>query len=349
MKAITFEGIKKVKVAEVPDPEILEPTDAIVKVDLAAICGSDMHVYHGRESGIDKGTIMGHEFCGTIFKPGPSVSKFKTGERVLSPFTVNCGNCLFCDIGLTARCVKSALYGWVENGKGLQGVHAEYVRVPMADSTLVPLPDDISSEQAVLLSDIASTGYFGAEQAEITESTKNCLVIGCGPVGIMAVDAAKHLGAKNIFAMDQYEFRLNKAKESGAIPVNFMNSDEIESIKRETNGIGFDTVIEAVGSASSMKMAFEMLRPGGILSTVGVQAYENFSFTPPDIYDKNLILKAGRCSSRTYSEKLIPVVQRGEFHLEDVITHTFNLEEGEKAYRFFDEEKDRCLKVLLEP
>lgn len=348
MIAITFQGIKSVSISEVSDPVIESPTDVIVKVERAAICGSDMHVFHGRETGIDVGTIMGHEFTGTVVDVGEEIFNLKTGDRVLSPFTVNCGECHFCKIGLTARCLKSQLYGWKEHGTGLEGVHTEYVRVPMADATLVHLPDDLSWEQGNLLADIASTGYFGAELAEL-KSNDTCVVIGCGPVGIMAIKAAKYFGCNQIYAADGIDFRLNFAEQNGAIPINYLKEDPVEKILAETDGIGADSVIEAVGSKASMKTSFNLLRPGGILASVGVQAFDTLPFSPPEMYDKNLNLKAGRCSSRYYAEKLIPLVQKGSLDLNDAITHTFDLKDGVEAYRFFDEEKDKCLKVLLKP
>lgn len=348
MKAITFQGIKIVQLSDVPEPQIISEKDVVVKVERAAICGSDMHVYHGRETGIDVGTIMGHEFTGTVVDVGEDVSNFKVGDRVLSPFTVNCGDCYFCKTGLTARCVKSQLYGWRENGSGLHGVHAEYVRVPMADATLIHLPDDVSWEQGNLIADIASTGYFGAKLAEL-KSKDTCVVIGCGPVGIMAIKAAVYFGCEKIYAVDGIDFRLEFAEQNGAIPVNYLKENAVEKILERTNGIGADSVIEAVGSKASMKTAFDILRPGGILASVGVQAFDQLPFSPPDMYDKNIVLKAGRCSSRSYAEKLIPLVQNGDLNLTDVITHTFDLKDGEEAYRFFDEEKDKCLKVLLKP
>lgn len=346
MKAVVFRGIRNVEIVDVPSPQILAPDDVIVKMESAAICGSDMHVYHGRETGIDSGTIMGHEFSGTVVEVGGLIAKFKRGDRVLSPFTVNCGSCFYCTIGLTARCQKSQLYGWVENGEGLQGVHAEYIRVPMGDSTLVGLPEDLSWQEGNILADIASTGYFGAEQAEI-KINDLCVVVGCGPVGIMAIKAAKLLGAKEIYAIDSVDFRLNFAEECGAIPINFLEVEVSEEIKKKSDSSGADCVIEAVGSKASMETSFELLRPGGILSTIGVQAFDELPFSPSDMYDKNITLKAGRCSSRYYAEKLIPMVQNGDFKISDVITHTFNLIDGKEAYRVFDEQKESCLKVLF--
>ena len=348
MKALVFKGVKEVKVVETADPEIIAQDEAIVKMESAAICGSDMHVFHGRERGIDINTIMGHEFVGTVIEVGSDVSEFKPGDRVLSPFTVNCGKCFYCKIGLTARCEKSQLYGWVEDGKGLQGVHAEFVKVPMADSTLLRLPDDLSWVEGNLLADIASTGFFGADMAEI-KPEKVCAVVGCGPVGIMAIKAAKYLGAKTIFGIDCVNFRLEMAEKEGAIPVNYSKKSVLDEIKRRTNSRGADCIIEAVGSKESMKTSYDLLRSGGILASVGVQAFDKLPFSPTDMYDKNIILKAGRCSSRYYAEKLIPLVQNKNLNISDVVTHTFKLEDAEKAYHFFDEKKEQCLKVTLVP
>ncbi len=348
MKALVFKGIKDVKLIDVPIPEIMQPTDVIVKMESAAICGSDMHVYHGRETGLDIDTIMGHEFAGTVVEVGSDVTKFKTGDRAISPFTVNCGECFYCNIGLTARCEKSQLYGWVENGIGLQGVHAEFVRVPTADSTLIHLPEDVSWVEGNLLADIASTGYFGAEMAQI-KANDVCAVVGCGPVGIMAIKAAKYLGAKTVFAIDSVDFRLGLAEREGAIPVNYFKYSVLEQVGIATDFRGADCVIEAVGSKGSMKTSFEILRPGGILASVGVQAFDQLPFSPPDMYDKNITFKAGRCSSRFYAEKLIPLVQNKSMNISDAVTHTLKLEEAEEAYRFFDEEKEQCLKVTLTP
>lgn len=348
MKAITFEGVGKVSLSEVEEPKLLSPHDIIVKVERAAICGSDLHVYHGRETGIDAGTTMGHEFTGTVEEVGAEVRNFRKGDRVISPFTTNCGSCYYCKKGLTARCEKGVLFGWVSEGTGLQGVHAEYVRVPMGDSTLVSLPDDLSWEQGNLLADICCTGFFCAEMAEIDpESTY--AVIGCGPVGQMAIKAAKYLGAEKLYAIDRIPFRLEMAERNGAIPLNFENVDVLDEIRKVTHGRGADAVLEAVGGFDPMKTAFKLLRPGGILASAGVQTYEQFPFNPPDIYDKNLILKAGRCSVRHYLDKLIPLVQNGDLKITDVITHTLPLDEGVEGYRIFDEEKDSTMKVLLKP
>lgn len=348
MRAITFKHVEDIAVEEVPDPQILEPGDAIVEVERAALCGSDMHIYHGRETGLDRGTVMGHEFAGTVVETGTEVRRFSEGDPVISPFTVNCGSCDYCREGLTARCVRSRLFGWVEDGKGLHGAHAEYVRVPMADATLLRKPDELTWEQAVLMGDNLPTGWFCAEMGEVGPGS-TCAVVGCGPIGLMCVIAARRRGAERIFALDALPLRLEKARELGAEPVNIHEKGHRERLREACGRRGPGTVLEAVGSAGSMRDAFDLLRPGGILATVGVQAYEELPFRPPEIYDKNLTLKAGRCSARHYAEKLLPEVADGAIPLESVITHTFPLAEARQAYQLFDARKEECIKVLLEP
>lgn len=348
MKAITFEGIRKITLTEVPEPRIQNSRDIIVRVERAALCGSDMHVYNGRETGIDTGTVMGHEFTGTVEEAGKEISNFKKGDRVASPFTINCGECFYCKNGLSARCGKSRLFGWVENGVGLQGVHAKYVRIPFGDSTLVKLPDEFRWETGVLLGDNFPTGYFCAEMAEV-KPYQSYVVIGCGPIGLMTIISALLQGAEKVFAVDLLENRLKKAKQLGAIPINTKDKNRKDVVNEYTEGRGFDGVMEAVGSAATMKLAFEMVRPGGILASVGVQAYEQLPFNPPDLYDKNITMKFGRCPARSYMEKLLTLMQRKQPDLTTIITHTFSLDEGVEAYRMFDERKDECIKLLFKP
>lgn len=348
MKALVYKGIKEVEIKEVPTPEILAPTDAIVKVECAAICGSDMHVYHGREKGIDVNTIMGHEFVGTIVEIGSSIKNLKIGDEVISPFTTNCGHCYYCEKGLTARCEQSQLYGWVEKGVGLHGIHAELARIPLADSTLVHKPKELSWEKANLISDNLPTGYFGAEMVEVSEHGIYA-VVGCGSVGLMAVISAFLQGAKKVYALDRIPFRLQKAASFGAIPVNIDKEDAVKRINSETGGRGVDGVIEAVGSSSPLKLAFDLVRPGGILGSVGVQAFDQLPFSPPDLYDKNVTLKFGRCSARHYIDKVLPLIDQMPCDVLDVVTHHFPLSEAKEAYRIFDEEKEKAIKVLLKP
>ena len=346
MYALTFQGIETIAYETVADPSILAPTDAIVKVRMAGICGSDLHVYHGRETGLDCGTVMGHEFVGEVVETGKKVRKIQKGSLVLSPFTTSCGQCFYCKIGMTCRCEKGSFYGWVEHGQGLHGGQAEYVRVPLADTTLIPLSQDLSLEQGLLLGDVFSTGYFCADMAGIHPKGVYA-VIGCGPVGLMAVIGAKDLGATHLFAIDTVPERLAKAASFGATPLNPLHADARETILEATNGRGADAVLEAVGSPSAARLAIDLVRPGGTISTVGVHTTEHFAFSPVEAYNKNLTYKIGRCPARFYAEKLIrnQAVQRYDFT--SVITHRFSLKDGVEAYRIFDKKEDNCLKAIL--
>jgi threonine dehydrogenase-like Zn-dependent dehydrogenase len=346
MQALTFGGKELIEYSNVDDPQLLQSTDAIVKITMAGICGSDLHVYHGRETGLDHGTVMGHEFTGIVEEAGPDVKKFKKGAKVLSPFTTSCGKCFYCGIGLTCRCEKGNLFGWVEKGHGLHGAQATYIRVPMADGTLLPLSNDLNEKKGLLLGDVFSTGYFCADNAGI--KPKNVYaVIGCGPVGLMTVIAAKHLGAETLFAIDLVSERLALAKKFGAIPLNPSLIDVKEEILNHTRGRGADAVMEVVGSDQTLKMAIDLLRPGGTISSVGVHTANNFSFSPGEAYDKNITYKSGRCPARYYAEKLLKEEIPQRYAIEDIITHQFSLPEGAKAYEVFDKKLDNCIKAIL--
>jgi threonine dehydrogenase-like Zn-dependent dehydrogenase len=346
MHALTFAGKEIIEYSSVKDPVLLQPTDVIVRITIAGICGSDLHVYHGREAGLDHGTVMGHEFTGIVEETGSDVKKFKKGARVLSPFTTSCGECFYCRIGLTCRCEKGKLFGWVEKGHGLHGAQAGFIRVPMADTTLLPLSNDLDEKKGLLLGDIFSTGYFCADNAGIKRKNVYA-VIGCGPVGLMTIIAAKHLGAEKLFAIDLVPERLAIAKRFGAIPLNPSLSDVKEEIRNHTHGRGADAVMEVVGSHQTLKMAIDLIRPGGTISSVGVHTAPHFSFSPGEAYDKNLIYKSGRCPARYYAEKLLKEEVPQQYMIEDIITHQFSLSEGAKAYDVFDKKLDNCIKAVL--
>jgi len=346
MQALTFGGKEIIAYSIVKDPELSDPSDAIVKITMAGICGSDLHVYHGRETGLDHGTVMGHEFTGIVEETGSAVKKFKKGSKVLSPFTTSCGECFYCLIGLTCRCEKGNLFGWVEKGHGLHGAQATYIRVPMADSTLVPLSNDLSEKKGLLLGDVFSTGYFCADNAGIKPAGVY-VVIGCGPVGLMTIIAAKHLGAKTLFAIDFVPERLAIAQKFGAIPLNPSLTSVKDEILSSTNGRGADSVMEVVGSDKSLKLAIDLIRPGGTISSVGVHTAKHFSFSPGEAYDKNLTYKSGRCPARFYSEKLLREEVPQQYAIEEIITHEFLLADGATAYEVFDKKLDNCIKAVL--
>jgi len=348
VKALVFEDVTTIRLAEVPDPTPSAPADVVVRVELTAICGSDMHVYHGRERGLDAGTVMGHEFIGTVVDRGREVRALSNGDRVLSPFSTSCGSCFFCEQGLTARCVKGQLYGWVENGEGLHGAQAEYVRVPLAESTLMPIPEDVSPEQALLLGDVLSTGFYCALQAGVRPGG-TYVVIGCGPVGLMAVASASELGAERVFAVDSVASRLEFAERLGASPVDLNAVDPAEIVREATDGRGADAALEAVGNASAHRSALQLVRPGGTISVVGVHNEEQFAFTPTELYDRNLTYRVGRCPARRVAEQALPLVRRRGDELAAVLTHRIPLDRGPEAYTLFDTKADGCVKVALSP
>ena len=348
MKALTFRGKQNIVFESVDDPKILSTSDVIVRVKVCAICGSDLHVYHEHEKGLDHGTAMGHEFAGEVVETGNQVKIFRKGDLVMSPFTTNCGECFYCKIGLTCRCLQGQLYGWVQQGRGLQGGQAEYVRVPLAESTLMKIPEGVSLEEGLMLGDIISTGFFCAYQAKI--KPKNVYaVVGCGPVGLMALLGAKEYGAEKIFAMDTIDERLKRAEQFGAIPINASNQNPAEVIKEFTQGRGADGVMEAVGNYSAGKLAYELVRPGGVISQVGVCTDVHLPFSPVQAYDKNLTYKVGRCPARYFMNKLVPLVEQKKYDFTSIVTHRMKLNEGVLGYNMFANKKDNCLKILLMP
>jgi threonine dehydrogenase-like Zn-dependent dehydrogenase len=236
----------------------------------------------------------------------------------------------------------------VQNGVGLHGGQAEYVRVPLAESTLLKIPQPILPEEALLMGDVLSTGYFCADMAEIKPDGVYA-VIGCGPVGLMAIIGARELNAGKIYAIDSVHERLRLAISFGAIPLDYRQDDPTAYIRNETEGRGADAVLEVVGSPAAAKLAIQLVRPGGIISVVGVHNEEHFAFSPNDAYDKNLTYKVGRCPARYYMERLIPVVQKKKYDLTAIFSHRLHLAEGVRGYKIFAEKLEGCTKVVLAP
>jgi threonine dehydrogenase-like Zn-dependent dehydrogenase len=347
MRAITYQGPGAVRCEPVPDPRLVDDGDAILRVELTAICGSDLHVWHGRERGLDPGTVMGHECLGEVVAVGPAVRTLRVADRAVCPFTTSCGECWYCLSGLTARCERGQLFGWVEQGRGLHGVQAELVRVPLADGTLVPVTRDLPAEAALLLADVLPTGWHGARLAE-TGPGRVTVVLGCGPVGLMAVLAALEQGADTVLAVDAVPERLALAQRFGARPVR-LDGDVSAAVRGATGGRGADGVVEAVGSASAGRLAFDLVRPGGTIATVGVHHEAVMPFTPAEAYDRNLTWRIGRCPARHYAPGLVPVALRRAKDLTALFTHRLPLEAAADAYRMFDEKRDGCIKVALVP
>ena len=348
MKGLTFHGKENLHYESVPDPGIVDDRDVIVKVEWTAVCGSDLHVYREHEKGLDHGTVMGHEFVGEVVEVGKSIISLQKGDRVVSPFTTSCGSCYYCRIGLTCRCELGQLYGWRENGQGLHGAQADYVRVPLADSTLVKIKEGADPRQILFTGDILSTGYFCAENANV-HPDNTYAVIGCGPVGLMAIIGAVEQGATKIFAIDSVEDRLVKASEFGALPINISKEDPVQIMLQMTNGRGVDAVMEAVGNPSAQELAYRIVRPGGIISTVGVHTSDKFSFSPVEAYDKNLTFKIGRCPARMYMDRLADIIMSNKYDFSSIISHEVELSQGPNAYKIFDQKLERSLKILMKP
>lgn len=351
MQALTFHGPGDVRCERVDDPEILHPKDAIVRVELAAICGSDLHVWRGHEVGLDAGTVLGHEFMGEVVALGSEVRGLQLGDRVVCPFSTSCGACRSCRGQLSSRCEHGQLFGWVAAGAGLQGTQAEYARVPLAQGSLVRLPEDLpeglAPEAALLVGDVLSTGYFCADAARIRPES-DVLVLGCGPVGLMAIVGARSLGAGRVFAVDSVPERLQLAESFGAQALP-LGADLVERVQAQVEGPGVDCVLEVVGSPEASRLALDLLRPGGTISAVGVHTESAFAFTPGEAYDKNLTYVAGRCPARSYADRMLQLVASQEFPLASIFSHRMGLERGAEGYRIFDGKLEGCTKVLLVP
>lgn len=345
MKAVTFQEPYVLKYGEVADPVVREPGDVVVRVAVAAVCGSDLHVYRGHETGLDVGTVMGHEFVGEVVERGSAASGLEIGSLVVSPFTTSCGDCFYCRRELTARCTQGALFGWVEGGVGLHGAQAELVRVPLAASTLGRVPDGLDAESALLAGDVLATGFYCAESGGV-ESGSVVAVLGCGPVGIMAIVGARELGADVIYAIDGVAERLELAREFGAVPVN-LSDEPVATLIDATEGRGVDVVLEAVGSPQASRLALDLVRPGGTIAAVGVHTEEHFAFSPVEAYDKNLTYRAGRCPVRPRLERMLDLIASGRYDFGKIISHRMPLSEGVRAYEIFDQKLDGCTKVVL--
>ena len=346
MEGICFEAIEQVSVRTLSDPIIETPTDAIVKVNVAGLCGSDLHPFFGREVGLDAGTVMGHEFVGEVTEVGSDVAGITIGDRVCAPFTTNCGQCFYCKRGLTSRCPSGKLFGWRTNGIGLHGGQSQFVRVPLADATLMRVPDAMESDVALLLGDNLSTGYFCADMAGVTPEGV-FVVIGCGTVGLLAAASALSMSAENVIAIDPVEPRTEMARKIGATAFSDP-SEALDHVLSISNGRGADAVMELVGLPDAQKLAIDLVRPGGTLSVIGCHCSPNFAFSPADAYDKNLVYRTGRCPARHYMPILAKQLARSPIDLSWCITHRFDIQEASRAYDTFANRKENCIKAVID-
>ena len=388
MKATCWTGKQKMEVRNVPDPKILNQNDCILKVTSTAICGSDLHLYNGFNPFMEPGDILGHEFMGEVVEVGKNVKKVAVGDRVVVPFPISCGACLACEAGLFSVCQNTnpnahiaekmlghstaGIFGYSHLTGGYAGGQSEYVRVPFADVGPLKVPEDMSDEQALFLSDILPTGYMGAEMCNIKPGD-TVAVWGCGPVGQFAIASAYLLGAEKVIAIDRFDYRLRMASEkAGAITVNYDEVDRVSNVLNDlTGGRGPDHCIDAVGAEGhthgvmyvhdrakqfvrmqtdrpiALREAIYACAPGGTVSVVGVYAGIMDKFPINAVMNKGLTIKTGQCHVHKYMQPLLERIQKGELDPTFIITHRMKLEDAAEGYRIFNDKEDNCEKVVL--
>lgn len=388
MKAVCWHGTHNVQVETVPDPKIINPRDAIVKITSTAICGSDLHLYDGFNPTMKKGDILGHEFMGEVVELGSAVKNVSIGDRVVVPFTIACGSCFFCNRDLWSLCDNSnpnawmaekalghspsGLFGYSHLTGGYAGGQAEYARVPYADVGLFKIPDGLTDEQVLFLTDIYPTGYMGAENCNI-QPGDTVAIWGCGPVGQFAIRSAYLLGAERVIAIDRVPERLEMARAGKADVLNFEEVEVGEALKEMTGGRGPDSVMDAVGMEAHgmglegfydkvmqatrqetdrpnvLRQAIVACRKGGTVSVPGV--YTGFVDKMPmgAFMNKGLTMKTGQTHIHKYLRPLLDLVQENKIDPTFVITHRLPLEQAPNAYEIFKDKKDQCIKVVLKP
>ncbi|MFN6515165.1 MAG: zinc-dependent alcohol dehydrogenase [Nostoc sp. CreGUA01] len=389
MKAVCWNGANDMRVETVPDPKIINPRDAIVKISTTAICGSDLHIYNGYIPTMEKGDILGHEFMGEIVELGSAVKNLKKGDRVIVPFPISCGNCFFCQSDLWSLCDNSnpnawlaeklmgyspsGIFGYSHMMGGYAGGQAEYARVPFADVGLFKIPNSLQDEQVLFLTDIFPTGYMAAENCNI-QPGDTVAVWGCGPVGQFTIQSAYILGAERVIAIDRIPERLHLAeKYSRAETINYEKVDVGEALKEMTGGRGPDACIDAVGMEAhgmdldylydQVKQAVRLetdrpivlrqmmlaCRKGGHVSIPGVYVGMIDKIPMGAAMNKGLTFKMGQTHVHKYLPKLLDYIEDGRIDPSFVITHRLPLEQAPHGYEIFNQRKDNCIKVVLKP
>jgi threonine dehydrogenase-like Zn-dependent dehydrogenase len=378
-----------VQVDEVPDPGIMNPRDAVVKITATAICGSDLHLYNGMIPTMRKGDVLGHEFMGEIVEVGPEVRNLKAGDRVVVPFPIACGRCLMCQRLLFSLCENSnpnawmaeklwgfspaGIFGYSHMLGGYAGGQAEYARIPYADVNHVKVPESLGDEQVLFLSDIFPTGYMAAENCGITGG-EVVAVWGCGPVGQFAIKSAYLLGAERVIAIDRFPYRLRMAREKGqADVINYEEVEVHEALLEMTGGRGPDACIDAVGMEGhapgaagaydrvkqtmmletdrpvALRQAILACRNGGTVSVAGVYGGFIDKFPMGAVVNRSLTIRAGQTHVQRYMKPLLQRIEKGEIDPSFVITHRMNLDEAPAGYEVFLNKEDECMKVVLRP
>jgi threonine dehydrogenase-like Zn-dependent dehydrogenase len=346
MRGVVLHGERDVRVDDVPDAVVPGPDGLLLRVERTAICGSDLHLYHGGLLGTP-GVHLGHEFIGTVEDVGPEVHRARKGDRVLVSGVIGCGRCAPCLGGDPILC-RTAMPTAFGTSLALHGGQAEAVGVPAADASVLRIPDEITDEQAVLLTDILPTGFLGAQRADI-QPGDTVVVIGLGPVGVFALQCAQLYGPSRILAVDMVPDRLERAAQLGAEPIDATGGATVAAVLEATGGRGADAVIEAVGADQSISDAIYCAAPGATVSVIGVSLNLALPLPMPILLFKKLTLRATYASIPSTWPLLVPLVASGRLHPEQVFTHRLGLSEAAEAYRIFDAREDGVLKVLLDP
>ncbi|MGZ3102872.1 alcohol dehydrogenase family protein [Streptomyces sp. H72] len=337
MRALQWHGTRRVAVADdLPVPRLEDPRDAVVRVVRSAICGTDLHPYRGEIAGFTPGTVTGHEFTGVVEAVGPEVPGLRTGDRVVASDIIACGRCRSCHDGWHYQCDRVGLFGYdtVVGARAYAGGHAEYVRVPFADVVLFPIPDDVGDERALFIGDVLATGYACAVGAGVRPGD-TVAVVGCGPVGLLALEAAWTLGAARVLAVDPLEGRRRRAAERGAHPVPG-GPDAAREIADLTDGRGADAVLEAVGTDDALLTALHAVRPRGVVCAVGAHASDAMPLPTRLAFAKEVTLRFAVGDPISDREPLMNLVRGGRIDPTFVVSHRMPLAEAPEAFRLFD-------------
>ncbi|PQP90157.1 zinc-dependent alcohol dehydrogenase [Paenibacillus sp. AR247] len=378
MKAVTYQGVKNVVVKDVPDPKIQKPDDMIVKLTSTAICGSDLHLIHGMIPNLQEDYVIGHEPMGIVEEVGPEVTKLKKGDRVIIPFNIACGECFFCKNHLESQCDNSndngdmgAYFGYSGTTGGYPGGQAEYLRVPFANFTHFKIPENSErpDESLALIADVMPTAYWSVDNAGV-KNGDTVIVLGCGPVGLLAQKFCWLKGAKRVIAVDYVDYRLQHAKKNNHVEtVNFEQHDNVGTYLKEITKGGADVVIDAVGmdgkmsdleflasglklqggTMSALVIASQAVRKGGTIQITGVYGGRYNGFPLGDIMQRNVNIRSGQAPVIHYMPYMYELVASDKVDVADIITHVIPLSEAKRGYEMFDTKTDNCIKVILKP
>ena len=344
MRAVTFQSPGEVRIEEKPEPEPRAADDAVVRVEASGICGSDLHIFHGRVP-VEQGFTIGHEFVGTVLAAGEDVERVAVGDRVLGCFHTACGTCVACLRGDYHRCERGGVFGHGANLGGLEGAQAEQLLVPRANLTLRRVPDGVSDEVALFAGDVLGTGFHAIEHAG-TRTGDSVAVLGLGPVGLCAVQAARAAGAAGVFAVDSVPQRLEMAASFGATPVHLTEEEPKRVIREATEGRGVDVVVDAVGDPGPLAMAVSLARNAGTVSGVG--AYAGVGEVPLGLaWLKGLTLRLGLANVIAHVDRVLALVEAGRLDPAPLVTHRMSLDDAAEAYALYD--RREALKIVLTP